>query len=132
MLTAKASCFTALFLLVPQVPTLSQPPHKPSSQAAAVSLGAALNIVPVLECFSGCSAAAVLLATGASGRLRFKIHSSVKNIPQATKNIHVSSLSAFAREPLMGSEHYRAHIDTPVSSDVMKNLSCFQVNWPKK
>lgn len=87
MLTAKAFCFTTLFLLVPQVPTPGRPPHKPSSQAAAVSLGAALNVVPVLECFSSCSAAAVLLATGAAGQLQLKIHSSVKNISQATKNI---------------------------------------------
>lgn len=83
-------------------PTPGQPPHKPSSQAAAVSLAAALNIVPVLECFSRCSAAAVLLATGAAGQIQLKIHSSVKNIPQATKNIHISSLSAFATDPLMG------------------------------
>lgn len=102
MLTAKAFCFTTLFLLVPQVPTAGQSHYKPLSQAAAVSLGAALNIVPVLECFSRRSAAAVLLTTGAAGQLQFKIHSSVKNIPQATKNIHVSSLSAFARDPLMG------------------------------
>lgn len=88
-----------------------------SSQAAAVSLAAALNIEPVLECFSRCSAAAVLLATGAAGQLHFKIHSSVKNISQATKNIHVSSLSAFARDPLMGSKHYETHIGTPVASD---------------
>lgn len=131
MLTAKAFCFTTLFLLVPQVPTPGRPPHKPSSQAAAVSLGAALNVVPVLECFSSCSAAAVLLATGAAGQLQLKIHSSVKNISQATKNIYVSSLSAFARDPLMGSKHYGAHIDTPVPS-VMENLSCFHVNWAKK
>lgn len=129
MVTAKAFCFTTLFLLVLQVPTPGQPPHKPSSQAAAVSLGAALNIVLVLEYFSRCSAAAVLLATGAAGQLQFKIHSSVKNIPQSTKNIHILSLSAFARDPLMQSKHYRAHINTPVPSDVMRNLSCFYVNW---
>lgn len=132
ILTAKAFCFITLFLLVLQVPTPDQPPHKPSSQAAAVGLGAALNVVLVLECFPRCSAAAGLLATGAAGQVQFKIHSSVKNIPQATENIHISSLSAFARDPLMGSKHYWACIDTLVSSDVIKNLSYFCINWAKK